>query len=170
MRRLNWLQLLTVLLVLFTVACGKDSSPVSPSSAPVSQEALAAKGGNSGHGNPHESGGSNKPDDKGKGGNSGKNDDGSSESTPTTPGSSKPVQLEGLISEITADTITVNAQIVTVPLTAIIRHGSRALTFAELQVGDRVHVTATLLGEVLEAREVKLQNPVGNDDSEDGEE
>jgi hypothetical protein len=122
-------------------------------------------------------GGSNKPQDKGnpdqsgKDKNSGKKDDGSSsESTPTTPGSSKTVQLEGLISDIVGDTITVNSQIVTVPLTAIIRHGSRAVTFAELQVGDRVHVKATLVGEVLEASEVNLQNPVGNGDSEASEE
>jgi uncharacterized protein DUF5666/Calx-beta domain-containing protein len=179
MRRLPLLRLFTVSVVLFTAACGKDSSPVSPSSAPVSQNALAAKGGNSGNGsgNPHDSSGSNKPEDKGKpdqsgkDGNSGKKDDGSgSDSTPTTPGSSKTVQLEGLISGIAGDTITVNAQVVAVPLTAIIRHGSRALTFAELQVGDRVHVKATLLGDALEAGEVNLQNPAGNGDPEDSEE
>ena len=65
------------------------------------------------------------------------------------------------------NTIVVNAQIVVVPATCPIRHGSTQFTFADLRVGDRVHVRAsrTTVGSgpaaltMLEATEVKLQNP-----------
>lgn len=88
----------------------------------------------------------------------------------------KKVEIEGLISATAGDSITVNGQTVVVPSTCTIRHGSTMYTFADLHVGDRVHVRASRLMEgtgvtaitSLEATEVMLQNPGGGDD--DGEE
>ena len=93
--------------------------------------------------------------------------------TPSAPGLNK-VEIEGLISVKGGNTIVVNAQIVVVPATCPIRHGSTQFTFADLNVGDRVHVKAsrTTVGAgptaltSLEATEVKLQNP--GDDVGDG--
>lgn len=95
--------------------------------------------------------------------------------TNTTPSAPQRVELEGLISAKGAGSITVNGQLVMVPASAAIRHGSRQFTFADLHVGDRVHVKAmrTTTGTgptattTLEATEVKLQNPGGEDDDED---
>src|SRR5262245_57685355 len=59
---------------------------------------------------------------------------------PTSPAPTNPVvgkaEIEGLISGIAGLSLTVDAQEVLVPETAVIRHGSRAVLFAELQVGD----------------------------------
>jgi hypothetical protein len=90
--------------------------------------------------------------------------------TNTTPGgpSSKKVEIEGLISAKGGDSITVNGQQVVVPSTCPIRHGQTMFTFADLHVGDRVHVRASkttsessrvLAVTTLEATEVILQNP-----------
>jgi hypothetical protein len=76
------------------------------------------------------------------------------------------VELEGPISAITGTSITVSGRAVVVPAGAVIRHGSRAIAFAALRIGDRVHVRATAQGSTLEATEVKLQN-TGNDDGDD---
>ena len=66
------------------------------------------------------------------------------------------------------DSITVGGQQVVVPSTCPIRHGQTPFTFADLQVGDRVHVRASRLTSdsvvvmavtTLEATEVILQNP-----------
>ena len=55
------------------------------------------------------------------------------------------------------------------PVGTVIRHGSRAVAYSELGIGDRVHVKAHMQGAVLEATEVKLQNPGGGgDDGDDG--
>jgi hypothetical protein len=76
-------------------------------------------------------------------------------------------QIEGLIEGIGASSITVNGHSVEVPSTAVIRHGSHAVAFADLQVGDRVHVRAVKQGAALEASEIKLQDAVGDDDDDD---
>ena len=72
------------------------------------------------------------------------------------------VQLEGRIAAInpggTANTLLVDSVTVSVPTTAIIRHGDTDMTFAELKVGDRVHVKGTRNGLLLTAREVVVQN------------
>ena len=88
----------------------------------------------------------------------------------TSPGapSLKKVELEGLISAKGGDSITVSGQQVVVPSTCPIRHGQTQFTFADLKVGDRVHVRASRLTSdsavvmavtTLEATEVILQNP-----------
>ncbi len=72
------------------------------------------------------------------------------------------VQLEGRIAALnpggTANTLLVDATTVSVPTTAIIRHGDIDIAFAELKVGDRVHVKGTKNGQLLTAREVMVQN------------
>lgn len=137
-------------------------------------------GGGNGNGN---SGGGN-----GNGNGNGRNDPPSTQTpstqtpsnqtpTNTTPTTTRRVEIEGLISAKSGDSITVNAMAVTVPATCVIRHGNTQFVFSDLKVGDRVHVkgmrtttgtgaTATTL---IEASEVKLQNP-GSGSADDEEE
>ncbi len=64
-----------------------------------------------------------------------------------------------------------NDRAIFVPLDVLPHHGSRSLAFADLEIGDRVHVRATLAPDRLTATELKLQNPnrVGDDDDGDFE-
>ena len=91
--------------------------------------------------------------------------------TPTAP-STKTVQLEGVISAKGSNTITVNSELVSVSSTTVIRHGWRTYKFADLRVGDRVHVkgkrsASAASGDpaatTLVASEVKLQNASRSD-------
>jgi len=124
------------------------------------------KGGNgkgNGNGRGHDPGGNG----RGNGRGNGPNPPGESNPNPPSAPPVNPVtgksEIEGLIERIAGLSLTVNGQTVLVPDTAVIRHGSRAILFAELQVGDRVHVKASKLQDgTLEATEVKVQNPVGN--------
>ncbi len=80
-------------------------------------------------------------------------------------------ELEGRISgiEASARTLTVDGRAVTVPATAVIRKGDRAVTFGELAVGQRVHVKAASEGTGLVASEVIVQNDGGRDDDDEVE-
>lgn len=112
-------------------------------------------------------------------------------STPTPPTNTSPVapvapanpvtgktELEGAIASKAGTSITVNGQVVLVPSTAVIRHGSRVLALADLHVGDRVHVSANRVTAgtglatttQLEATEIKVQNPSRDDDDADDDE
>ena len=66
------------------------------------------------------------------------------------------VQLEGRIAALnpggTANTLLVDATTVSVPTTAIIRHGDIDIAFAELKVGDRVHVKGTKNGQTADGQ------------------
>jgi hypothetical protein len=79
-------------------------------------------------------------------------------------------ELEGLITLINAATRTlvVNGTTVTVPTSAIIRHGDQQIAFADLKIGQRVHVKGTPSGPTVVASEVKLQdeNPSGGAEAE----
>lgn len=99
----------------------------------------------------------------------------SSPGSPQAPGLKK-VEIEGLIFAKSGDSITVNGQQVVVPPMCPIRHGQTPFTFADLHVGDRVHVRATRLTTEedalpvttsLEATEVILQNPGDGEGSGD---
>jgi hypothetical protein len=124
------------------------------------------------------------PDGKGNGNDNGNGNGKQPNGTPgnQTPSNTSPtapvvkkVEIEGLISAKGGDSITVNAQQVVVPSTCPIRHGQTPFGFADLHVGDRVHVranrTTTTTGSVatttLAATEVILQNPGDGEGSGD---
>jgi hypothetical protein len=73
-------------------------------------------------------------------------------------------ELEGLITEISATSITVNdassgPQTAAITPTTVIRKGNKTLTSADLKVGDRVHVKASVGTDgTLTAFEIMLQN------------
>ena len=177
MRRLSAPGLTGLVVALFAAGCAGTSSPGSPTaSSPTGSVtsssgeggllAAQGKGGNgkgNGNGRGHDPGGSG----RGNGRGNGPNPPGESNPNPPSAPPANPVtgkaEIEGLIAGIAGLSLTVNGQTVLVPDTAVIRHGSRAILFAELQVGDRVHVKASKLQDgTLEATEVKVQNPVGN--------
>jgi hypothetical protein len=75
-------------------------------------------------------------------------------------GSDRKSEIEGRITTVdtAARTIRVSgAQVAIVP-TTVIRHGGQTLQFADLAVGDRVHVKASMAGDVLTASEIQRQN------------
>ena len=76
-------------------------------------------------------------------------------------------KVEGTISEVNAAarTIRVTGVLIEVPVGAVIR-SSRTLTFADLQVGDRVEVEGRLEGSRVMATEVHVR---GRDDDDDDE-
>jgi hypothetical protein len=124
---------------------------------------------------------------EGKGGNGNGNGNGNGKQPNGTPGNQGPssntsptapvvkkVEIEGLISAKGGDSITVNAQQVVVPSTCPIRHGQTPFAFADLHVGDRVHVranrtttTGSAVTTTLDATEVILQNPGDGEGSGD---
>lgn len=201
-QRLTWSLLVAAAAV--TAACGDSKSsmnPTAPSAVvmsaqnqePSSGDAVftasgkpANPGNGNGNGNNGNGNGNGNGNDNGKG-----KDQPTVPTTPTAPGNvtpptnttpsapvTKKVELEGLIAAKGSNTITVNGQVVTVPASAVIRHGSTTFMFANLHVGDRVHVKAMLstttgsalsASSTLEAIEVKLQNPgdTGDDDGDD---
>jgi hypothetical protein len=134
------------------------------------------QGFGNGHGNGNGNGNGGNPNGNGGGNQNGHGDGHDGVRPPTTeaptPPSGKKVEIEGLISAIAGAVLIVNGQNVLVPATVIVHHGSHLLDFAELQVGDRVHIRANLIADVLTAREVKLQNPgdqnIDDDDDDDG--
>ncbi len=174
-------------------ACGDSKlsmNPVAPSAVVVDGSlkdesggaisTAAGKGGgssNSGPGNANTRGAEN-GDDRG-----GNKDDVRPPSVPsapqaptnTTPTTTSKIEIEGLVSAKVGTVITVNNQAINVPATAVIRHGDRRFTIADLQVGDRVHVkgTRTTTGSgttattKIDAVEVELQRR--DDVDEDGE-
>jgi hypothetical protein len=124
-------------------------------------------GNGNGGGNPNANGGSN---GNGNGGGNG-NGNGNGNQPPAVqtpaPPSSKKVELEGLISAVAGNVLTVNGQEVVVPATVVVHHGSHVVDFSDLAVGDRVHVRAEWLNGVLTASDVKLQNPGDEEESGD---
>ena len=187
--KITWSLVLTGALV--TAACGDSKSsmlPTAPSSVADSTQAVeagdpdAVSGANAkgGNGKDKEKD-KDKDKDKNRSGNGNDKqptempgDKGPGNTTPGAP-SQKKVELEGLISAKGGDTITVNGQQVVVPPTCPIRHGQKSYKFADLKVGDRVHVRANkftsdssvvMAVTTLEATDIKLQNPGDADESE----
>ena len=156
---------------LFTAACGDSKSsmlPTAPSAVGAAGQGLDAGDGMS---SPNAKGGvKGPPADRGGNGKKPAENPGGKAPSNTSPGAPglKKVELEGLITEKGGDSITVRGQQVVVPSTCPIRHGQTQYTFADLNVGDRVHVRAsrlategstTMVVTTLEATEVILQNP-----------
>lgn len=186
--------------LVLVAACGDSKSsmnPVAPTAvvanASLQDESGGAintatgKGGNgngnsnNGPGNGRGNGNGSDDDDKGNGKGNGNNQPtvpGTTQpSTNTTPTTTRKVEIEGLIFAKTGDTITVNGQDISVPVTCVIRHGGTQFTFADLHVSDRVHVkgmrTTTGTGLTattkIEASEVNLQNPGDAEGDDDGD-
>ena len=178
MSRLKKVRPLGLLAVLLTAACGtspQSLNPTGPSAFAGASVAFDEDGGVSdaaavnvqANGKPNDKG---KPDDKGK-----------PEPAPvpptTSPDSPEPpaspvtrtIQIEGVIAAISGRSVTVNGHDVVVPDGTVIRHGSRAVAFSELRIGDRVHIKGRLHDGVLEASEVKLQNSGHGDDADEDE-
>ena len=76
------------------------------------------------------------------------------------------VDLEGRVSAVNpagaTRTLLVESTNVSVPETAVIRHGDTAIEFTAIAVGDRVHVKGTMSGALMIATEVKVQNTNAN--------
>lgn len=185
LQRTAWSLLLAGAVV--TAACGDSKSsinPVAPSAVVIgaqSDEASAADAVSTTAGD--------KGKDKDKEKEKEKEKEKDRPTTPTPPGNTTPpappgntsptttrkVEIEGSISAKGGDSITVNAQVVVVPPTCVIRHGQTRFTLSQLKIGDRVHVRAmrTTTGSgatatsKIEASEVKLQNPDDDDDDDD---
>ena len=172
--KITWSLVLTGALV--TAACGDSKSSMLPTapSAVVAATQNSEAGGSQDVSSPTAKGGvPGPPQDKGDKDKGKPDDPGGKAPTNTTPGSPtapglKKVEIEGLISAKGGDSITVNGQQVIVPASCPIRHGQTMHTFADLHVGDRVHVRAqkttsessrVFAVTALEATEVILQNP-----------
>ncbi len=67
-------------------------------------------------------------------------------------------EVEGRITAVNGNALTVGTRQVIVPAGTPIRHGGTARAFADLVPGVRVHIKATRAGEVFTAMEVNLQN------------
>jgi hypothetical protein len=168
--KLTWSLVLACAVV--TAACGDSKSsmlPTSPSAVGAAPQGAEAEGGDGVSGPTAKGGVPGPPQDKGGNGKKPAETPGQAP-TNTSPGAPglKKVEIEGLISAKGGDSITVNGQQVVVPSTCPIRHGQTMFTFADLHVGDRVHVRASkttsessrvLAVTTLEATEVILQNP-----------
>jgi hypothetical protein len=129
------IQSLAIVALALGIACSHDgpSSPTAPSSASLT--ARAAEGNGRGPAAPA----------------SASADHGASDNKS---------ELEGLLTNVdaTAKTIAVDGTTVSVPPGTTIRHGGTMLTFADLAVGERVHVKASQSGGMTVASEVNVQN------------
>jgi len=65
-----------------------------------------------------------------------------------------------------ARTVRVGATTVAIPTSAVIRHGSRTLAFADLRVGDHIQVKGTRNGTTVTATEVKVESEGGGEDDD----
>ena len=81
----------------------------------------------------------------------------------------KRVEVNGHITALDAGArnFSIGTQQVSVPLTAIIRHGSKTLLFTDLQLGDHVEVKGSMGATALVATEVKVEQGGKGDDGED---
>lgn len=191
----TWLLILAG--AVMTAACGDSKSSLNPTApsavvadtqsveagAPVEESSSTAKGGN-GKDKGKDKGKDDKEKEKGKEDKDNdreqprgpSNQQPPSNTSPTAPGQAK-VEIEGLITSVGSDSIVVNGQTVLVNGDTVIRHGNRRFELSDLSSGDRVHVRATRLttsatglvvaAASLQAVEIKLQNPEGDDDDDD---
>jgi hypothetical protein len=75
------------------------------------------------------------------------------------------VEIEGRVTEVNAVARTLrvgSGTLVTVPAGTPIRHGDTRLDFAQIHVGDRIHVHATNTGTTVSATAVEVQTEHGN--------
>ena len=69
------------------------------------------------------------------------------------------VEIEGRVTQVnvSARTLRVADNDISVPAGTTIRHGGTTVPFSEIQVGDRVHVRGTRTGSMVVATEIELQ-------------
>jgi len=121
-----------------------------------------AKGGNPGGKKPadaDEPGQGKKPDDADGPGQGKKPEDAGN------PGRSHEAKVVGFVSAKFGDTLTVNGITVVAGPGAVIRHGNRTLTMADIEVGDHLQARGTMEGTALVATEIKVQD-TGNDNDD----
>jgi len=101
-----------------------------------------------------------------KGGNGKKPDNpGNLDSPGGGPGRSHEERVVGIVTANNDDTIVVNGVTIAAGVDAVIRHGNRTLTMADIAVGDHVQARGALEETTLVAVEIKVQD-LGNDNEE----
>jgi hypothetical protein len=83
------------------------------------------------------------------------------------------VQLEGLVTAISATTLTVSGRVANVTASTIIVHGDKTIALSSIHVGDRVHVKGTPVSATapdgpINATKIEVQN-ADDDDNEDND-
>lgn len=96
---------------------------------------------------------------------------GGSNPTPN-PGPNPEVQLEGLVTAISATTLTVSGRVANVTPSTVIVHGDKTIALSSIHVGDRVHVKGTPVSATapdgpINATKIEVQNP--DDDNDQGD-
>jgi len=81
------------------------------------------------------------------------------------PGRGHDDKVVGFVSAKSADTLTVNGITVVVGPGAVIRHGNRTLTIADIEVGDHIQGRGTMEGTTLVATEIKVED-MGHDNDD----
>lgn len=75
--------------------------------------------------------------------------------------------LSGFVTFVDATSLTVRGISVTLGPGAVIRHGHRTLTLADIHVGDHVQARGAMVAGALVATEIKVENTSRNDDDDD---
>src|SRR5688500_5756495 len=142
-----------------------DDADSSVATAAVSADDFGtlAKGGNG------KGGGKRPDDDDADTGNSGPGNGKPPENPGGGPGRSQEDRVVGFVTAEAGDTLTVNGITITAAPDAVIRHGHREMTMAEIGVGDHIVARGTLTGTTFVAIEIKVQNTNGEDDDDIGE-
>ena len=85
-------------------------------------------------------------------------------------GADNRVEIEGTVAEVnaTAGTLRIGDTVVSVPATAIIRHGSTIMKLSDIHVGDRVEVKGMKTGTTTVASEIEVENEHAGDDDHGG--
>jgi hypothetical protein len=84
------------------------------------------------------------------------------------PGRSQDDRVVGFVTANAAGTLTVNGIAIVAAPDAIIRHGNRILTIADIEVGDHVQARGTMGATGLVAEEIKVQDTGHDNDDEAG--
>jgi hypothetical protein len=86
------------------------------------------------------------------------------------PGRSHEARVVGFVSAKAGDTLTVNGVAVVAGRDAVIRHGNRTLTMADIEVGDHIQARGAMEGTTLVATEIKVEDTGrDNDDVNEAE-
>jgi hypothetical protein len=168
-----------------TVACGDGTrqSPTGPSGATASTASLSADSGDGVAAAP-DVGGFGTLGRGGSGNGGGKDKDKSADDHPSSggpdddrgrkpgddnggPGRSQEARVVGFVAAKSGDMLTVNGVPIVAGPGAVIRHGNRALTMADIEVGDHLQARGAMEGTVLVATEIKVQDTGRDNDDID---